>query len=78
MIALREELTKLGWFEDRNLVLDLHFAAGNYQRLLEGVDALVKSHSDFVAQGGPAVSAVRQRSSSIPVDSRLDSSRTGR
>ena len=68
MIALREELMKLGWSKDRNLILDLHFAAGNYQRLLEGADALIKSHSDvIIAQGGPAVSAVRQRTSNIPI-----------
>jgi putative ABC transport system substrate-binding protein len=66
--ALRGKLNELGWVEGRNLILDVHFVAGDYQRLSAEVAALINSNADvIVAQGSPAVSIIRKQSATVPV-----------
>src|SRR5262249_26706197 len=66
--ALREGLEKLGWTEGRNLRIDTRWAAGDTDRMRTYVTELVQANPDAIlANGSPAVSALRQETRSIPI-----------
>src|SRR5262245_27993945 len=66
--ALREGLEKLGWTEGRNLRIDTRWAAGDTDRMGTYVTELVQANPDAIlANGSPAVSALRQETRSIPI-----------
>ena len=66
--ALREGLEKLGWTEGRNLRVDTRWAAGDTDRMRTYVTELVQVNPDAIlANGSPAVAALRQETRSIPI-----------
>ena len=66
--ALREGLEKLGWTEGRNLRVDTRWAAGDTDRMRTYVTELVQANPDAIlANGSPAVAALRQETRSIPI-----------
>src|SRR5215470_15775260 len=66
--ALREGLEKLGWTEGRNLRFDTRWAAGDTDRMRTYVTELVQANPDAIlANGSPAVAALRQETRSIPI-----------
>src|SRR5262249_49286540 len=66
--ALREGLEKLGWTEGRNLRIDTRWAAGDTDRMRSFVTELVQTNPDAIlANGSPAVAALRQETRSIPI-----------
>lgn len=66
--ALRDGLRKLGYSEGRNPTFESRFAEGKPERLPELAAELVALKVDaIVAQGGPAVLAAKQASSTIPI-----------
>ena len=66
--ALREGLQKVGWTEGRNLRIDTRWAAGDADRMRTYVTELVQANPDVIlANGSPAVAALRQETRSIPI-----------
>src|SRR5262245_43460059 len=66
--ALREGLEKLGWMEGRNLRIETRWAAGDADRMRNYVTEVVQANPDvIVANGSPAVAALRQETRSIPI-----------
>src|SRR5215470_11215639 len=66
--SLREGLEKLGWVEGRNLRIDIRWAAGDADRVRTYVAELVQTNPDVIlANGSPAVAALRQETRSIPI-----------
>ena len=66
--ALREGLQKFGWTEGRNLRFDTRWAAGDTDRMRTYVTELVQANPDAIlANGSPAVAALRQETRSIPI-----------
>jgi putative ABC transport system substrate-binding protein len=66
--ALREGLEKLGWTEGRNLRIDTRWAAGDADRMRTYVTELVQANPDAIlANGSPAVAALREETRSIPI-----------
>jgi putative tryptophan/tyrosine transport system substrate-binding protein len=66
--ALREGLEKLGWTEGRNLRIDTRWAAGDTDRMRTYVTELLQANPDAIlANGSPAVAALRQETRSIPI-----------
>ena len=66
--ALREGLQKLGWTEGHNLRIDTRWAAGDTDRMRTYVTELVQANPDAIlANGSPAVAALRQETRSIPI-----------
>ena len=66
--ALREGLQKLGWTEGHNLRIDTRWAAGDADRMQTYVTELVQANPDAIlANGSPAVAALRQETRSIPI-----------
>ena len=66
--AFRQELTKLGWIEGKNIVIEYRFAEQNPDRLPELAAELVRLKVDLiVASGiGPALAA-KKATSTIPI-----------
>jgi putative tryptophan/tyrosine transport system substrate-binding protein len=66
--ALREGLQRLGWTEGHNLRIDTRWAAGDADRMQTYVTELVQANPDAIlANGSPAVAALRQETRSIPI-----------
>ena len=66
--ALREELTKLGWIEDRNVRFDVRYSANDPGRLRAFADELVRLAPDvIVVVSGPATQALMQMTRTIPI-----------
>ncbi len=66
--ALREGLRDLGYLEGKNVEYEARFAEGRMERLPDLAAELVRLKVDvFVAQGGLAVAAARQATSTVPI-----------
>jgi putative ABC transport system substrate-binding protein len=66
--ALREGLRDLGYLEGKNVAYEARFAEGKMERLPDLAAELVRLKVDvLVAQGGLAVGAARQTTSTIPI-----------
>src|SRR5215470_8407701 len=66
--ALRQELSKLGWVEGKNIAFEYRFAEQKQERLPDLATELVRLKVDvIVAPGGGPASAVKGASSAIPV-----------
>jgi putative tryptophan/tyrosine transport system substrate-binding protein len=66
--AFREELTKLGWTEGKNFVIEYRFTEGKNDRLPEVAADLVRSKVDLiVVTGGPAPVAAKKATTTIPI-----------
>lgn len=56
--GFREGLRARGYFEDRNLVLELHYAIGNPQALREVASEIRRGKVDLAVSSGPATRAM--------------------
>jgi putative ABC transport system substrate-binding protein len=66
--AFREELTKLGWIEGRNLRTDFRFGSNDLGRIRSDAAELVSLAPDvIVTNGGVATRAAQERTQSIPI-----------
>jgi putative ABC transport system substrate-binding protein len=66
--ALREQLRERGWIEGQNLVVEWRHAEGNYDRLFDLAIELLRSNPDLVvARGGPAATAAKRATPTIPI-----------
>jgi putative tryptophan/tyrosine transport system substrate-binding protein len=66
--AFRQELSKLGWIEGKNFVIDYRFAEQNIERLPELAADLVRLKVDLiVVTGNAAASAAKSATTTIPI-----------
>jgi putative ABC transport system substrate-binding protein len=66
--AFREELSKLGWVEGRNVVIDLKAGAVEAEALLPiARELLAKKPDVVVGEGGTIVAALQRASRSVPI-----------
>ena len=66
--AFRQELSKLGWIEGKNIAIEYRFAEQKVERLPELAAELVRLKVDLiVASGGPTPLAAKRATSTIPI-----------
>ena len=66
--AFRQELSKLGWIERKNITIEYRFAEGKPERLTELAADLVRLKVDLiVVSGGPAALAAKGATTTIPI-----------
>ena len=66
--VFRQELTKLGWAEGKNITLEYRFAEGKSERLPELAADLVRLKVDLiVTTGDPQASAAKKATTNIPI-----------
>ena len=66
--VFRQELTKLGWVEGKNITLEYRFAEGKSERLPELAANLVRLKVDLiVTTGDPQASAAKKATTAIPI-----------
>jgi len=66
--ALRQALAKMGWSENRNIVMDLRWGAGDPDRMRAHAKELIGLRPDVVvAESTPAAAALRQESAATPI-----------
>src|SRR4029077_18279348 len=66
--AFRQEMSKLGWIEGKNITIEYRFAEQKLERLPELAADLVRLKVDLiVASGGPTPLAAKGASSTIPI-----------
>src|SRR5215468_634354 len=66
--AFRQELSKLGWIEGKNIAFERRFAEGKTERLPELVADLVRLKVDLiVVSGTPNALAVKKATTTIPI-----------
>ena len=68
LAALRGKLRELGWTEGHNLSIDVRVGRGDFNRIRDDAGLLVGLKPDvIITNGTPALTAVRERSRTIPV-----------
>jgi putative ABC transport system substrate-binding protein len=66
--AFRQELSKLGWIEGKNITIEYRFADGKPERLPELVAELLRLKVDVVVtRGGPPNLAAKNATTTIPI-----------
>jgi putative ABC transport system substrate-binding protein len=65
--AFQAGLRNLGYVEGKNFVIEFRFAEGNNDRLSDLAAELVRHNVDIIVTYGPAVPAVQQATSTIPI-----------
>src|SRR5262245_4818603 len=66
--AFRQELSKLGWIEGKNIAIEYRFAEGKNDRLPQLTADLVRLKVDLiVVASGPSVLAAKSATTSIPI-----------
>jgi putative tryptophan/tyrosine transport system substrate-binding protein len=66
--AFRQELTKLGWIEGKNIAIEYRFAEQKRERLPELAADLVRLKVDLiVVTGGPVALAAKRATTTIPI-----------
>jgi len=66
--AFRQEMSKLGWIEGKNITIEYRFAEQKNERLAELAANLVRLKVDLiVASGGPTPLAAKRATSTIPI-----------
>ena len=66
--TLRQELSKLGWLEGKNIIIEYRFAEGKTDRLPELAAELVRLKVDLIVVSGRAPGlAAKKASSTIPI-----------
>ena len=66
--AFRQELTKLGWIEGKNIAIEYRFAEQKRERLPELAADLVRFKVDLiVVTGGPVALAAKRATITIPI-----------
>ena len=68
MDAFRQELSKLGWIEGKNITIEYRFAEQKPERLPELAADLVRLKVDLiVVTGAPAALAAKRATTTIPI-----------
>ena len=66
--AFRQELSKLGWIEGKNITIEYRFAEGKPERVPELAANLVRLKVDLiVVTGGPQALAAKKATTAIPI-----------
>jgi putative ABC transport system substrate-binding protein len=66
--AFRQQMRELGWIEGTNIRFDVHWGAGDADRMQAYADELVRSNPDVIlAASSPVVLALQKTNRSIPV-----------
>jgi putative ABC transport system substrate-binding protein len=65
--AFVQRLGELGWIEGRTLAIEYRWAEGRKERFAEIAAEFVQLHVDIIVTSGPAVPAVKQTTSVIPI-----------
>src|SRR6266545_1552049 len=66
--AFRQELSKLGWIEEKNIAIEYRFAEQKNERLPELAADLVRLKVDLiVASGTPSSLAAKSATTTIPI-----------
>ena len=66
--AFRQELSKLGWIEGKNIAIEYRFAEQKPERLPELAAELVRLKVDLiVVSGGPTALAAKKATTTIPI-----------
>src|SRR5215204_4438803 len=66
--VLRAELSRLGWTDGRNAVIDIRGGPGIASRMRQFADELVALAPDALfASGSPSVGALQQSSTTLPI-----------
>ena len=66
--AFRQEMSKLGWIEGKNITIEYRFAEGKNDRLPELAAELVRLKVDLiVVTGGPVALAAKKATTTIPI-----------
>src|SRR6266576_1627430 len=66
--TFRQELSKLGWIEGKNVAIEYRYAEGKLERLPELTSDLVRLRVDLiVAQGTPGALAAKNATTTIPI-----------
>jgi putative ABC transport system substrate-binding protein len=65
--AFVQRLGELGWIEVRTLAIEYRWAGGRKERFAEIAAEFVQLHVDIIVTSGPAVPAVKQATSVIPI-----------
>jgi ABC-type uncharacterized transport system substrate-binding protein len=66
--AFRQELSKLGWAEEKNIAIEYRFAEQKSERLSELAEELVRRKVDLiVVAGGQAAFAAKKATTTIPI-----------
>ena len=66
--AFRQELTKLGWIEGKNIIVEYRFAEAKAERLLELAAELVRLKVDLIVSTGTrSTLAAKRATTTIPI-----------
>src|SRR4030095_10803475 len=66
--AFRQELSKLGWIEGKNITIEYRFGEGKSERLPELAADLVRLKGGLIVNtGGPTPLAAKKATSTIPI-----------
>ena len=65
--AFVEQLNRLGWVQDRNVMVEYRWAEGHSERFAEIVAELVRLKVHVIVTGGEPAFAARQATSTIPI-----------
>ena len=66
--AFRQELSKLGWIEGKNIAIEYRFAEGENDRVPQLAAELIRLKVDLmVVTGGPVASAAKRATTTIPI-----------
>ena len=65
--AFVQRLSELGWIEGRNVAIEYRWAEGRSERFVEIAAEFVRLKADVIVTTGPAVLAVKQATSVIPI-----------
>src|SRR5262245_28636972 len=66
--ALRQELSKLGWIEGKNIAIEYRYAEGKVERLPELAAELVRLKVDLIVTlGTPTALAAKNATTAIPI-----------
>ena len=65
--AFVQRLRELGWIEGRTVAIEYRWAEGRKERFAEIAAEFVKLQVDIIVTSGPAVPAVKQATSVIPI-----------
>jgi putative ABC transport system substrate-binding protein len=67
LAALREALQQLGWSDGRNVQIDIHFAAGDTERIRKNAQALAALRPDVIVASNSSVGPLLQATRSVPI-----------
>src|SRR5262249_60676422 len=66
--AFQKRLLELGYMEGRNIVVEYHYASGNYDRITALTADLVRSKADVIVTWAlPVTQGVKDATTTIPV-----------